>query len=107
MTRREMRVRGFLCGLAIALAACHRAAAPMPDLFPEAVGVWRRTALRELTPAEAPDAVPKASIEAIRAAAYEGPGKLEVRVYRMSTAAVALDVVQRWQAPADAVFFYA
>ena len=89
------------------LASCHRAEAPMPDLFPETAGAWHRTAVREMKPAEAPDPVPQAGIERIRAASYEGPGKLEARVYQMSTPAVALDVVQRWQAAPDTVLIYA
>jgi hypothetical protein len=79
----------------------------MPDLFPETAGPWHRTSVGELQPAEAPDPVPRASIERIRAATYEGPGKLEVRIYQMSTPAVALDLVQRWQPSADSVFLYA
>ncbi|HEY1497692.1 MAG TPA: hypothetical protein VGF49_24215, partial [Candidatus Solibacter sp.] len=99
--------RNFLCILSLAIAACHRAPAPMPDMFPETVGAWHRTSLRELKPAEAPDPVPQAGIEKIRAATYEGPGKLDVRVYQMSTAAVALDVVQSWRPAPDTIFFYA
>lgn len=79
----------------------------MPDLFPENAGLWHRTSMRELTPAEAPDPVPPASIRRIRAASYEGAGKLDARVYQLSTSAVALDLVQRWQAAPDTVFFYA
>lgn len=90
-----------------AMVACHRAPVPMPDMFPEIVGAWRRTSLREFKPAETPDPVPQAGIEQIRAATYEGPGKLDVRVYQMSTSAVALDVVQRWRPAPDTIFFYA
>ena len=97
----------FLCTFATLLAACGPAVKPMPDLFPESAGPWRRTSVRELNPAEAPDAVPRASIQQIRAATYEGPGKLDTRVYQMSTSAVALDLVQRWQPAPDTVFFYA
>jgi hypothetical protein len=97
----------FLCALAILLAACRPVAKPMPDLFPETAGLWRRTSIRELQPTQAPDPVPRASIERIRAATYEGPGKLEARIYQMSTSAVALDLVQRWQTAPDTVFFYA
>jgi hypothetical protein len=97
----------FLCALATALAACHRAEPPMPALFPESVGAWHRTSLRDLKAAEAPDPVPQAGIEKIQAASYEGPGKLDVRVYQMTASAVALDVVQRWRAAPDTIFFYA
>jgi hypothetical protein len=102
-----MKVPLFLCTLAMLLAACRPAVKSMPDLFPQNAGLWRRTSVRELKPAEAPDPVPQASIEQIRAATYEGPGKLDARVYQMSSSAVALDLVQRWQSAPDTVFFYA
>jgi hypothetical protein len=97
----------FLFALALTMTACRRAEAPMPDLFPEHAGLWRRTSMRELKAAEAPDPVPQASIERIRVATYEGAGKLEARVYQMSTSAVALDLVQRWQSAPDTIFFFA
>jgi hypothetical protein len=93
--------------VALTFAACKPSETPMPDLFPENAGLWHRTALRELKAADAPDPVPPASIERIRAASYEGAGRLDARVYQMSTTAVALDLVQRWQAAPDTVFFYA
>ena len=96
----------LLCALGIQLAACHRAEAPVPDIFPENAGAWHRTALREIRAAEAPDPVPRAGIERIRAASYEGPGKLDARVYQMSSPAVALDAGQRWRPAPQAVFFY-
>jgi len=78
----------------------------MPDLFPEvAEGGWHRTSLRDLPAGEAPDPVPRTSIDRIRTAAYQGPGKLEARVYQLSSSAVGLDLVQRWRPSADTVFF--
>jgi hypothetical protein len=100
-----MRRPFLLSALVIVLAACHGAQAPMPDLFPETSGAWHRTVLREMRAAEAPDPVPQAGIERLRAASYEGPGKIEVRVYRMTSGEAALDVMQRWRAAPDTVFF--
>jgi len=77
----------------------------MPDAFPESAGTWRRTSLREASAGEAPDPVPRLSIDRIQIATYEGPGKLEARLYRLSSSAVGLDVVQRWRPSADTVFF--
>ena len=78
----------------------------MPDLFPElAAGEWHRTSLRDLSAGDAPDPLPRISIQHIRAAAYEGPGKLEARVYQLSSPAVGLDIAQRWHPSADTVFF--
>ena len=78
----------------------------MPDLFTEVAGAWHRTSVRELPPSSPPDSVPPAAIERIRAASYEGPGKLDARVYQLTSPAAALDVVQRWKPAPGAVFFY-
>jgi len=92
--------------LAIALGACGRME-PMPDLFPEvAAGQWHRTSLRDLPAGESPDPVPRTSIDRIQTATYQGPGKLDARVYQLSSAEVGLDVVQRWHPSADTVFFH-
>src|ERR1035438_10347971 len=91
---------------ALSLASCRRAPAPMPDLFTEVAGAWHRTSVRELPSSLPPDFVPPAAIERIRAASYEGPGKLDARVYQLTSPAVALDVVQRWRPVPGTVFFY-
>ena len=94
--------------LAFALAAlggCARRA-PVPDAFPETLGGWHRTAVRDLPAAQPPDPVPARPIEQIRAASYQGQGNIEARVYALPSPAVALDVVQRWVPRADTVFFY-
>ena len=87
----------------------------MPDLFPEVVaGQWQRTSRRDLPAGESPDPVPRNSIERLQTANYEmpgkqgpgkqGPGQLEARVYRLSSAAVGLDVAQRWRPSATRRF---
>ena len=78
----------------------------MPDLFGEAAGAWHRTSVKELPPSSAPDSVPTAAIERIRAASYEGPGKVDARVYQLTSPAAALDMVQGWKPAPDTVFFY-
>ena len=90
--------------LAIGLGACGRVK-PMPDLFPEVVGQWRRMSLRDLPAGESPDPVPRTSIDHIQIATYQGPGKLEARVYRLSSPAAGFDLAQRWHPTADTVFF--
>jgi hypothetical protein len=44
-------------------------------------------------------------VERLQVAAYEGPGKLEARVYELSRFEVGLDLAQRWRPSADTVFF--
>ncbi|HEY2012540.1 MAG TPA: hypothetical protein VGH38_03515, partial [Bryobacteraceae bacterium] len=90
---------------ALALAAC-RERAPLPNPFPDTVAnVWHRTALQDVPVSEAPDPVPRTSVRHLRTAVYEGPGRLEVRAYELSSSAVGLDLVQRWRPSADTVFF--
>jgi hypothetical protein len=73
----------------------------MSVLFPETVGAWHRTALEDQKPAAT-----ETGVEQIRAASYEGPGKLEASAYRMTAPALALDRAQRWQPAPDTIFFY-
>src|ERR1035441_9413703 len=101
-----MRRSRFLLACALALGACRRAPAPMPDIFTEVVGAWHRTSACELPPALEPDSVPRAAVERIRAASYEGPGRLHAPLSQLPPPAVALDVVQRWKPAPGTVFFY-
>ena len=100
MTRRQW------CLLTLAIAGCRKAADFPPDLFPEAVaGVWRRTSLRDVPVSESQDPVPRTSVERLKIATYEGAGKIEARVYLLSSSAAGLDLAQRWRPSADTVFF--
>jgi hypothetical protein len=90
--------------LALAFAACRRQP-PMPaDLLPESMpGGWSRLSIGEMTGAR--DPVPANAVEQSQSAAYHGPGLLEARVYQLNSAAVGLDLAQRWRPSADTVFF--
>jgi hypothetical protein len=90
--------------LALPLAAC-RTQQPFPsDMLPETMpGGWRRTRMGEFSGAR--DPVPANSVEQSRAATYEGPGSLEVHIYQLTSAAIGLDLTQRWRPSADTVFF--
>jgi hypothetical protein len=100
MTRRSLLAAPF------ALAACRRPAAPM-DVFPETIGAWKRTALRDLPISEAPDPIPRSTVRRAQLADYEGPGKLQARAYELSTPQAGVDLAQRWRPSADTVFFWA
>ena len=100
-----MRPRILLLAM-IAVAACDRKQASMPDLFPESVSAWHRTSASELAAGIAPDGIDAGLVQKVRAASYEGPGKLEARAYQLTSPAAALDIVQRWHATADTVYFY-
>src|SRR5689334_13836786 len=100
-----IRLRSALAIAVLAMIGCARPT-PMPDAFPETLGGAHRTSLGDLPPGQPPDSLPAARIESIRAATYEGSGKVEARIYALPSAAVALDVVQRWTPRPDTVFFY-
>ena len=96
----------YIVLIAILLAACHKPVALPTDLFPkDAAGGWHLTAVRDLPASESPDPVPRDVIDRIVAASYEGPGKLDARVYALSASAVAFGLAQRWRPSADTVFF--
>jgi hypothetical protein len=100
-----MTRRNWLLGTTL-LAAC-RKPEPPPNLFTETVaGVWHRTSLSSPSPSDAPDPVPRTSIDRIIGAEYQGPGKIQARLYQLSSPGVALELVQRWRPSADTVFFY-
>ena len=101
--------RSTLLLLSVLLASCRHAPSPtpMPDVFRETVGAWHRTSLSELPPSSPPDPVPPAAIQRIRAATYEGPGKLEARLYQLTSPTLTSDLAQRWSPSPDTVFFYA
>ena len=104
--------RRMECWLALGLAwsgacgACRPSPPPAILLPPTMAGVWRRTTLQNLGPSDAPDPLPRTLINHLQTAAYEGPGRLQARVYELESPAVALDLVQRWRPSADTVFFY-
>ena len=82
MTRRSWLWVVVFCG------ACGRSAPP-PDLFPPVVAsVWHRTALQEMSASDAPEPVPRNTIDHLLTASYEGPGKLDARVYQLESAAI-------------------
>ena len=90
---------------AVTLAACGEKPLP-PDLLPAtAAGGWHRVSLEALAPSNAPDPIPRTVIERAAVARYEGPGKLEARLYELASPAVGLDMMQRWRPSADTVFF--
>lgn len=99
MTRRTWAL------LALTLSGCRKDAELPPNLFPEtAAGVWRRVELRDLPVSDSPDPLPRNEIERLREASYEGPGKLQARVYQLKSPEVGTELSQRWRPSADTVF---
>jgi len=97
--------RKLLAGAA-ALAGC-RARRDAAALLPETVGEeWRRTALRNVEPAEALEPPARSAVRRVVQADYKGPGEVEVTLYELTSSAAALDAVQRFPAAPGRVFFY-
>ncbi len=100
-----MTRRLWMCA-ALALAACGEKAQMPPNLFPAtAPGGWKLVEMRDLTPGDAPDPVPRNSIEEIRAASYKGEGDIQARVYLLTSGDVGAALGTRWRPSADTVFF--
>ena len=98
--------RRILVVLPLLLASCGKQPELPPNLFPQtAAGVWRRGEVRDLPVSESPDPVPRNEIDRLRQADYEGPGKLQARVYLLRSDGVSLELTQRWRPSADTVFF--
>jgi hypothetical protein len=88
------------------LAGCHGTVALPPNLFPAtAAGGWRLVVAREVPVSEAPDPVPRNEIERLEEGLYEGPGKVDARVYALGSPTVGLELSQRWRPSSDTVFF--
>ena len=100
------RPRILLLLLLFALAACGRKPAPMPDLFPETVGAWHRTARRNPRRAAAPDGIDAKAGGSRTRGIVRRSGQAGSAGVPIDFPAVALDLVQRWHATADTVFFY-
>ena len=101
-----MLARRTLLVTLAALAAC-RARRDAAELLPETVaGKWRRAARGDVPVAEAPEPPAKNTVRRAVRAAYEGPGKIEVTLYELTSSASALDAVQRFRHAPETVFFH-
>jgi hypothetical protein len=106
MKRRSWVAAAAGLGAALGAAGCRKPAALPRNIFPEsAAGGWRRIDRRQLSASEAPDPVPRNEIESLLTASYQGPGKLEARLYVLGSDVVGLELSQRWKPSADTVFF--
>ncbi len=82
------------------------ARSPQPDLLPESLGGWQRSAIRDVPLSDAPTIVPRSGVKRIREADYQGPGRLTARLYELTSEPLALDLAQRWPPGAGTVSFY-
>ena len=106
-----MAIRRFLTAIVpfafLVLSACGEKPQMPADLFPAAVpGGWTLAETHDLGASDAPDPVPRNSIEQIRAATYKvDKAEIDARVYLLSSAEVGAALGTRWRPSADTVFF--
>ena len=94
-----------MAAVPLVLSPACRDSTPLRLLPETAAGGWRRTSLQETPVSEAPDPVPRTEVTRLETGEYEGPGKLEARVYELSSPEVGASLTQRWRPSADTVFF--
>jgi hypothetical protein len=95
------------CGLCLIAASWGCGGrSPQPDLLPENVAGWHRTAIRHVPVAEAPGLIPRSQTRGILEANYEGQGRLTARIYELTSDPLTLDLAQRWPPQANTVVFY-
>jgi hypothetical protein len=106
MPQSEAMTRRWWMLAAPGLAACGEKPRMPADLFPQRVGVWNLVEARDMDLSEAPDPVPRNSVELLRAGTYKaGDAEIQARVYLLSSADVGAALGGRWRPSADTVFF--
>ena len=101
-----MTSRRGLLGVALLLAGCGKPGGRQ-NLLPETVGSqWRRASLGGITTSGLQPPLTASTVKRGQSAQYDGPGKVDVMLYELSSSAAALDAVQRWRAEANSIFFY-
>jgi len=97
--------RIFLAISAILLTACGTAT-QTSFVFPEAAGVWKLKAKRDLSATDAPESVRRLGLKRVQSGEYEGPGRISAQVYEMTSSSGAFESEQTWKAAANTVAFH-
>jgi hypothetical protein len=91
--------------LTIALAAC--GSAPRALELPQTLAnVWTLRSSRAEPAATAPEMVRAIGTRGWTAASYQGPGKVDLAIYRLTSEPGGLEMVQKWRPQANTVVFY-
>ena len=91
--------------LTIALVSC--ASAPRPLVLPQTLAsVWTLQSSHEEPAATAPEIVRAIGTRGWTAATYQGPGTVNLAIYRLTSEPGGLEMVQKWRAQANTVVFY-
>jgi hypothetical protein len=91
--------------LTICLTAC--GSAPRPLELPQTLAnVWTLQSSRAEPAATAPEMVQAIGTRGWTAATYQGPGKVDLAIYRLTSEPGGLEMVQKWRPQANTVVFY-
>jgi hypothetical protein len=87
------------------LAACS-APGPAPFVFPQSAGPWKLKQTREVAGGSSPESIRRLGLKRAQAAEYEGPGRIAMEVYELTSSAAAFEAEQQWRPLADTVAFH-
>ncbi len=100
-----MTRRMWLCSLA-GLMACSPAPRQSELSLPaELKGGWKRETHEPLQAEAVPEQVRALGLCCSERATYQGPGRLAVSVYRMTTSAGAFELMQKWRRSEGSTYF--
>jgi hypothetical protein len=91
--------------LTIVLTAC--GSSPRPLALPQTLAnVWTLQSSRTEPAGTAPEMIRAIGTRGWTAATYQGPGKVDVAIYRLTSEPGGLEMVQKWRPQANTVVFY-
>ncbi|SRR5258706_7661559 len=96
----------YLVLFSILLVSCGGLPQPAAPLFPETVGAWKLKQSTDLAADQVPEPIRRLGIRRAGSAVYEGPGRLKVEVYELTSSAAAFEAEQTWRPMADTVVFH-
>lgn len=103
----ESMTRRWWIPSALSLTGCGQKPQLPAGLFPQqAPGGWTLVEARDVPASEAPDPVPRNSIDRLRAATYKsGDAEVDARVYLLTSPDIGSALGARWRPSAETVFF--
>jgi hypothetical protein len=91
--------------LTIGLASC--GSTPRPLVLPQNLAsVWRLQSSHAEPAATAPEMIRAIGTRGWTAATYQGPGKVDLAIYELTSEPGGLEMVQKWRPQANTVVFY-
>jgi hypothetical protein len=82
-------------------------ASPRPLVLPQTLAdVWTLQSSQAKPAATAPEMVQAIGTRGWTAASYQGPGKVDLAIYQLTSEPGGLEMVQKWRPQANTVVFY-